>query len=43
MDFALNNQQKVICHKTQATNQPYTFKFAQGLFRIFLISANKKS
>ena len=22
MDLALNNQQKLICHKTQPTNQP---------------------
>ena len=26
MDLALNNQQRLICHKTQATNQPDCWK-----------------
>ena len=29
MDVALNNQQRLICHKTQPTNQPTKFSYCK--------------
>ena len=33
MDLALNNQQRLICHKTQATNQPTSKRIVKKLDR----------
>ena len=36
MDLALNNLERLICHKTQPTNQPYLLTFFLG--KLFLVS-----